>query len=134
MLLARLIERWLPPRLVFAWMARRYDPSVLPGFDGTVVYELVSDSGSSFWTIDVFGSRAVASPGSPAALSSPAATGVGVGPPVAATVRIGVEDFARVGVGLIDPAEPLLAGRASFTGDLGLAARLPEMFRAPQPR
>lgn len=123
-LLARLLER-LPRRLVFWLMARRYDPSVVPGFRGTVVYELVSSGGSSCWTIDVFDSRALASPGAPAACGPPAAT---------LAVRMTPQDFALVGAGLIDPAEPLLAGRASFTGDLGLAARLPEMFRAPQPR
>jgi hypothetical protein len=29
---------------------------------------------------------------------------------------------------------PLLEDRASISGDLALAARLPEIFRAPRPR
>jgi hypothetical protein len=41
-----------------------------------------------------------------------------------------VGDFTRVATSAIDPAEPLLKGRAHGEGDLTVLARLPEMFRA----
>jgi putative sterol carrier protein len=44
-----------------------------------------------------------------------------------------VGDFIRVATGAIDPAEPVLKGRAFVEGDLGVAARLPEMFKAARP-
>jgi hypothetical protein len=43
-------------------------------------------------------------------------------------------DFLRAAVGAADPAEAVLKNRASVKGDLGVAARLPEMFRAPRPQ
>jgi hypothetical protein len=45
-----------------------------------------------------------------------------------------VADFLRAAVGAIDPAESVLRNRATVKGDLAVAARLPEMFRAPRPR
>ena len=51
----------------------------------------------------------------------------------ALTLRFTLADFVRIAAGTIDPAEPLLANRASFEGDFALAARLPEMFGAPSP-
>ena len=48
-------------------------------------------------------------------------------------IRFTLADFVRIAAGTIDPAEPLLAGRAWFEGDFALAARLPEMFGAPPP-
>ena len=48
-------------------------------------------------------------------------------------LRMPVADFLRIAVGAIDPAEPILKNRAKAKGDLEVAARLPEMFRAPTP-
>ena len=48
-------------------------------------------------------------------------------------IRFTLADFVRIAAGAIDPAEPLLADRASFEGDFALAAKLPEMFGAPSP-
>jgi hypothetical protein len=113
-------------RLIFWAMARSFAPEAADGFCGVIVYELrrpVSGGPSSWWTIDVFGSRAVASRGVPA---DPACA--------ALVIHVGVADFVRVGTGLIDPVEPLLQSRATFEGDFGLGARLAEMFQAPTPR
>jgi putative sterol carrier protein len=55
----------------------------------------------------------------------------GGSPEPALTVRFNLADFVRIAAGLLDPAAPLLAGRASLQGDFALAARLPEMFGAP---
>jgi putative sterol carrier protein len=49
------------------------------------------------------------------------------------TLKLRVSDFARVAAGELDPAEPLLQGRADARGDLAVATRLPEMFGAPSP-
>ncbi|HEV3130070.1 MAG TPA: SCP2 sterol-binding domain-containing protein, partial [Solirubrobacteraceae bacterium] len=48
-------------------------------------------------------------------------------------LRLQLADFVRVAAGLVDPAVPLLEGRASFEGDFALVAKLPEMFGAPSP-
>jgi hypothetical protein len=111
-------------RLLFAAMARGYRPDVVPGFGGTVAYTLtrpVSGGEDCRWTIDIAGERAVAAVGTP-----------GPDSPVAVRVRLTLADFVRIATGKIDPAEPLLSGRATFTGEIGLAARLPEMFGAPR--
>jgi hypothetical protein len=124
------IERWFGSFAVqwalFRLMARSFSVTAAEGFSGTVVYELtspVSGAPSRWWALDVYGSVAVASAGVPADLAS-----------VAAVLHLPVSDFVRAGAGLIDPAEPLLQGRARFEGDLGLGVRLPEMFGAPTPR
>ena len=55
----------------------------------------------------------------------------GHGADAALTLHFRLADFVRIAAGKIDPAVPLLEGRASFEGDFALAARLPEMFGAP---
>ncbi len=109
-------------RALFSAMAAAFEPGHADGFEGDLAYDLTSPATarpSRHWTVSVRGDRATARPGAAgdAALS----------------VRITVPDFVRVAAGLIDPAEPLLQNRASFKGDLALAARLPEMFGAPTP-
>jgi hypothetical protein len=122
---AQLERRFSAPlsqRTLFAAMARSYRPDVEPGFEGRVVYVLerpATDKPSSRWTIHVHNGRASAYEGTD---SRPKLT-----------VRFRLADFVRIAAGQMDAAEPLLANRASFEGDFGLAAKLPEMFRAPQP-
>jgi hypothetical protein len=123
------LERWFglfPVQWVlFRLMAARFSCEAAEGFAGVVAYELLrpaTGGGSRWWTLDVFGVAAVA---------APAASGVAA---AGAVVHVPVADFVRAAAGLIDPAEPLLAGRARFEGDLGLGVRLPEMFGAPTPR
>ena len=106
-------------RPLFWLVARRYRPDVLPGFQGTIVYELSAGRRSAAFAVDVSGSRAVAFACPP-----------GASWPPAATLRLPLSDFLRVGLGRLDPAEPLLSGRASATGDLALLSMLPEMFGA----
>jgi hypothetical protein len=115
----------LMQRAIFAAMTRGYDPAAAQGFRGTIAFELtrpVTGGGSAAWIIEVLDGHAVARPGAPAADG------------VALTLRMPMADFLRVAGGVIDPAEPLLSGRATLVGDLGLAARLAEMFGAPRPR
>jgi hypothetical protein len=109
-------------RVLITGMAQMYEPEALPGFEGDVVYELtrpVTDGGTSSWTIEVRGGRA-------------SVRGGGSGE-AKVTLRLPVADFVRIGAGELDPAMPLLNGRAALKGDLAIAARLPEMFGAPSP-
>lgn len=110
-------------RAVFAAMTRFYDPAAASGFRGVISFELtrpVSGGKSSWWSVSVDADGAVARPGrvSDAALSA----------------RLPVADFLRIAGGVIDPVEPVLAGRAAVSGDLAVMVRLAEMFGAPRVR
>jgi hypothetical protein len=112
----------LSQRAMFSSMARSFDPDAAGGFQGRIVYELgrpATGADAIRWTVEVVNGRAIARPGgcSDAKL----------------TLRFQLADFVRIAAGTIDPAVPLLEDRASFEGDFGLAARLPEMFGAPSP-
>jgi hypothetical protein len=118
------LERWFGRRwllaLAFHAVAWRYRPSVRPGFSGTIVFEVTRPQAGDFafaYTLDVHGSRAVSSAG---AAREPDVR-----------VVVPVADLVRIAGGRLDPAEPMLQGRATFTGDLELASLLPEMFGAP---
>jgi len=116
---AGIVERGL-----FAAMAASFDADAAGGFHGTVAYELtrpITSGHSTWWTVEVDGDGAHARPGEP---SSGAAV----------TVRLPLSEFVRIAVGLADPGESVLQGRAAVEGDLSVAARLAEMFRAPRPR
>jgi alkanesulfonate monooxygenase SsuD/methylene tetrahydromethanopterin reductase-like flavin-dependent oxidoreductase (luciferase family) len=109
-------------RALFAGMARSYVSDAVPEFEGRLLYELSRpETGQPpvRWTIRVHDERASAHQG--------ADNGAQL------KIRFTLADFVRLAAGAIDPAEPLLAGRASFDGDFALAAKLPEMFGAPSP-
>lgn len=112
------LERWFGSRIVqraiFTAMARGLDPQAAGEFEGAIVYELRGAGAASSWTIEVRDGRAATRRGG--------AGGASI------TIRMGVADFVRVAAGLLDPAVPLLQARASISGDLALAVRLPEMF------
>jgi putative sterol carrier protein len=113
----------LMQRVIFTAMAARFNPKAANGFEGRIAYELArpaTEASPLRWTIDVSGPRARASRG--------ARDGAAV------TLRLPLADFIRIGAGTIDPATPVLQGRASFQGDFGLVVRIPEMFRANAPR
>ena len=117
-------------RVVFSVMARSFTPQAAEGFHGMVVIELTrpaTDGPPSWWTLEVTDAGARAIPGAPGSDDSPE-----VEP--ALRVQVPVADFMRIAAGVIDPAEPLLTGRATVRGDLGVAARMAEMFGAPRPR
>ena len=121
--LERLLSRPELERALFAALARGFDPHAAPGFHGHVVYELerpASAGATTMWTLAVANQRAHVI--------------AGAVPDAALRLRMPVADFLRVVVGAVDPAEPVLQNRAKAKGDLALAARLPEMFRAPRLR
>jgi hypothetical protein len=117
--LERLFGSRVMQRVVFSVMAVRFDPDAAGGFEGGIVYELGRQATGAppiRWTVEVSGRRAHARRGA----SDDAAV----------KLRVTLADFIRIGAGTIDPATPVLQGRASFQGDFGLVVRLPEMFRA----
>jgi hypothetical protein len=117
--LERLFSRPELERALFGALARRFDPRAAPGFHGHVVYELerpASAGPTTLWTLAVAEQRALVI--------------AGAVPDAALRLRMPVADFLRVAVGAFDRAEPVLQNRAKAKGDLALAARLPEMFKA----
>jgi len=113
----------LMQRLMFSAMAASFNPDAAAGFEGRIAYELqrpATEAPPLWWTIQISGRRAHARRG----CSDDAAV----------KLRVTLADFVRIGAGTIDPATPVLQGRASFQGDFGLAVRLPEMFGATRSR
>lgn len=111
-------------RLIFATMARSYDPSAGEGFQGLILFELTrpaSGRPASWWLVSV-GSDGTAE-ATPGGTANEADAEI--------RVRLPVADLLRIAGGLIDPVEPVLAGRARVSGDLQLAVRLGEMLGAP---
>jgi hypothetical protein len=113
-----------PPALslVIHGMARGYRPTVVPDFTGTLLYTLTLPATGAKprrFALRVDGGRAHV-------LDAAEVDGE-----PAASLSLPLADFVRIAAGRIDPVEPLLHGRASISGDLALAARLPEMFGAP---
>jgi hypothetical protein len=120
--LERRFSSKLVQRMLFTALARSYEPEAAGGFQGSLAYELsrpATGARSLVWTIHVVDGAASARPGAPANPNL--------------TVRYRLTDFLRMAAGTLDPAVPLLDGRAEFDGDLALAARLPEMFGAASP-
>lgn len=123
--LEKRLGRGVVERGVFGAMTRFYDPEAGEGFRGVISFELtrpVTGGSSTWWTVAVGPEGAVASPGR-------------VGEAEAdLRARLPVADFLRIAGGVTDPVEPVLAGRAAVSGDLGVAALLAEMFGAPRVR
>jgi hypothetical protein len=117
--LERLLGLPLVERGLFTALASRFDPGAAEGFEGRVTYELerpATGAPASRWTVQIISGRAVLR------LDDTAESAV--------RLRMSVADFIRVAAGALDPAEPLLKGRAHAEGDLGVLSRLPEMFGA----
>lgn len=110
-------------RLIFATMAGSYDPAAGDGFRGVISFELTrpaSGRPASWWMVSVGeDGSAVSRPGRVDREDA------------AVVARLPVADLLRIASGLIDPVEPVLAGRAAVSGELGLAVRLGEMLGAP---
>jgi hypothetical protein len=110
-------------RAMFTAMGRLFDADAAAGFEGRLCYVLTRpETGRPpiSWTLTVAGRRARARPGN--------------AKDAAVTLRITLGDFVRIAARTIDPATPVLQGRAAFQGDFGVAVRLPEMFGASRSR
>jgi putative sterol carrier protein len=101
--------------VVFAAMARAYEPDQAHGFAGELQYDLARRDGKIVhWTVRVDPHRATVRPG-------PA------GAP-ALTLKMTVADFLRMAASDLDAGKALLTGRLDLAGDFALAQRLGEMF------
>jgi alkanesulfonate monooxygenase SsuD/methylene tetrahydromethanopterin reductase-like flavin-dependent oxidoreductase (luciferase family)/putative sterol carrier protein len=102
-------------RVLFKAMESSFDPRAAAGWEGSVQYELDSARrGVRRWGIEVHGDHAHARQGP---VDSPAVT-----------IKTSVPTFMRVAAGEVNPAKALLEGEMDLRGDLGVAARLGEMF------
>jgi putative sterol carrier protein len=106
-------------RVIFAGMARRFEPDRAQGFEGDIQYELIPSGGGAprRWVVSIAGQRARTWPGR---ASEPAVT-----------VRLGLADFARLVARELDPGRALMSGRLQVEGDFAVASRLGEMFGEP---
>jgi putative sterol carrier protein len=105
-------------RLLFAAMARAYEPDAAQGFAGEIQYDLIRADGRIVpWTVRAGRDRAAARPGRAAA--------------PALTLTMGVPDFLRMAAGELDAGRALLTGRLDLAGDFALAQRLAQMFGRP---
>ena len=105
-------------KVLFGAMAQAYQPEKAAGFTGELQYELRRADGRLVpWTIAIASDRAQAHQG---VASAPALT-----------LKLGVADFVRMAGRDLDPGKALLTGRMDLEGDVGLAARLGEMFGQP---
>jgi alkanesulfonate monooxygenase SsuD/methylene tetrahydromethanopterin reductase-like flavin-dependent oxidoreductase (luciferase family)/putative sterol carrier protein len=107
-------------RVLFSTMARRFVAERAAGFAGEIEYVLRSRDGEQKrWVVAVDGDRASARPGRAA------------DPRLKLT--IGVADFVRMAAHELEPGRALMEGRVQLEGDLGVAARIGEMFGEPSP-
>jgi alkanesulfonate monooxygenase SsuD/methylene tetrahydromethanopterin reductase-like flavin-dependent oxidoreductase (luciferase family)/putative sterol carrier protein len=105
-------------KVVFAAMARAYEPENAHGFAGELQYDLSRRGGQLVaWTVRIDPGEAKVHPG-------PAS-----GP--ALTLKMTVADFLRMAAGDLDAGKALLTGRLDLAGDFALAQRLGEMFGQP---
>jgi putative sterol carrier protein len=105
-------------RLLFAAMARAYEPGAAQGFAGEIQYDLTrADGRIVHWIVNVDRDGATARAGRAAA--------------PALTLAMGVPDFLRIAAGELDAGRALLTGRLDLAGDFSLAQRLAQMFGRP---
>jgi alkanesulfonate monooxygenase SsuD/methylene tetrahydromethanopterin reductase-like flavin-dependent oxidoreductase (luciferase family) len=102
-------------RVIFAAMARRFNPGQSAGFRGAIVFDLgMADGTRRPWAIDVQDGQARAHPGGSA--------------DAALTIKVPLPDFIRA-LGGGSSFYPLIAGgQMTMEGDLTVAARMAEMF------
>ena len=105
-------------RVLFAAMARRYEPEQADGFAGDIRYELRYTGGAvRSWTVSVGPERAVARRGA--------------APDPALVIGLALADFMRIAGGELDPVAAVLTGRLELAGDFTVAMRLGAMFGRP---
>jgi hypothetical protein len=119
-------------RTLFVMMASRFQPEHAAGFSGTICYVLgragaPGNSGaapgrngsSRAWTIEINSGRARVRPGRPQR--------------AAVTIGVDVADFIRLFTGATNAFDLIAAGRLTLDGDMGVAARLGDMFGGESP-
>src|SRR4051794_12087465 len=105
-------------KLIFAAMARAYEPDKAHGFAGELEFDLRrADGRVAQWTVDIGPRRATARSGRAAV--------------PALTLELTVADFLRIAARDLDAGRAVLTGRLDLAGDFSLAQRLGEMFGRP---
>jgi alkanesulfonate monooxygenase SsuD/methylene tetrahydromethanopterin reductase-like flavin-dependent oxidoreductase (luciferase family)/putative sterol carrier protein len=104
---------------IFAGMEAAFVPERAEGFTGAIQYELKVNGSTHTWKIEINDGTARASQG---AASSPKLT-----------VRSSLADFMRAAAGELNAGLAYMEGKIGLHGDIGVAARLGEMF-GQQPR
>ena len=103
-------------KAIFRAMAKRFQPDRAQGFSGSIQYELRGATRTHRWAVQVAGRRAAARSGW---AHDPAVT-----------LKMSVPSFGRIVSGELEAAQAFFEGRIVVEGDLGVAARLGEMFGA----
>jgi putative sterol carrier protein len=105
--------------MFFNGMQAAFVPERAQGFNGTIQYELEVDGSVHRWSMTVADGTAKAEPG--------------VADAPTLTVHTTLPTFLRVAAGEMNGGLALMEGKVRLKGDLGVAARLGEMF-GDQPR
>ena len=102
---------------IFKAMAKSFDPTKAQGLEsGSVQYDLQGRRQSYSWAVRIAGSTATAVRGR--------------APDAVVTLRMSVATFGGIVSGDVDPMRSFFEGKITIEGDLGVAARLGEMFGA----
>ena len=105
--------------MFFGGMQAAFVPERAQGFSGTIRYELETNGSVHVWSMTIADGTAKAEPGE-------------TGTPKL-TIRSTLPTFLRVAAGEMNGGLALMEGKVQLKGDLGVAARLSEMF-GDQPR
>ncbi|MGZ4119511.1 MAG: LLM class flavin-dependent oxidoreductase [Actinomycetota bacterium] len=106
-------------RMLFAGMEATFVPARAEGFNGDIQYELEANGSVHRWTMTIADGAARATPGGTAAPKL--------------TIHTTLPIFLRVAAGEMNGGLAMMEGKIKLKGDLGVAARLGEMF-GDQPR
>jgi alkanesulfonate monooxygenase SsuD/methylene tetrahydromethanopterin reductase-like flavin-dependent oxidoreductase (luciferase family) len=112
--LERIVGNRIVLTRIFRTMERQFQPARAGGFQGEIQYVLTTSRGEHPWAIDVHDGRATVHP-------SRAANPV-------VTMTMSVPTFARILSLEVEPGRAWLDGSIQVDGDLGVAARLGDMF------
>jgi alkanesulfonate monooxygenase SsuD/methylene tetrahydromethanopterin reductase-like flavin-dependent oxidoreductase (luciferase family)/putative sterol carrier protein len=105
--------------MIFAGMQAAFVPARAQDFTGAIQYELEANGSVHTWAMSIANGAATATPG---AADKPKLV-----------VRAPLPVFLRIAVGEMNGGLALMEGKIKLKGDLGVAARLAEMF-GDQPR
>ncbi len=101
------------PAAVLANVVKRFRPEAAEGLDAVYQLHLTGDGGG-VWHLSVANRQCHLSPG------------LAAEPDV--TIRLSVDDWGEMVAGRLEAATAFLSGRVQVSGDLGLVARLKDIF------
>lgn len=112
--LTRLFSSTFAQRALFTAFARAYIPGSSRGWTGSLAWTLRAGAGGRDWVMEIDGRRAQVRPGTT--------------PAPAVHFETDVATFLRLLTGEVHPAPLVLDGRLQVRGDLGMAARMADLF------